>query len=441
MRMEALYEMGRQSTCDYPGEFRQSALAVDPSDVATIIYTSGTTGVPKGAMLTHRNLVSNVIAAGERLPLRPTDVSLSFLPLSHIFQRHVDYASMCSGVTIAYADGVSGVGEDMLAVRPTFAAGVPRFFEKTYGRIMSEVSRSSPLTRSIFDSVIRGGRDRLRTGQSSLAYRLARRLVFKKIRAGLGGRIQFFISGGAALSSEIEEFFWAVGIPIYEGYGLSETSPVITLNGPGNARLATVGRKIGDQEIRIADDGEILVIGSNVMKGYYHMERETAEAFEGGWFHTGDIGKLDPDGFLRITDRKKDLIISSSGKNVAPQPIENQIKLIPYFENVIVVGEGRSFLSALIVPNYDALTLYARTHNIAFKSPRDLIYLPAISDMAMSEIDRRTADLAPFEKIRKIAFVDQDFSIAGGELTPTLKIRRSVIEKKYKSLIDQLYAA
>jgi long-chain acyl-CoA synthetase len=441
MRIDALYETGRQSTYDYPAEFRRSARAVDPNSVATIIYTSGTTGIPKGAMLTHRNLVSNVIATGERLPLRSTDVSLSFLPLSHIFQRHVDYASMRSGVTTAYGGSIATVAEDMLEVHPTFAAGVPRFFEKVYGQILSEVSRSSSALRSIFDSALSVGRDRLRTGKSSLAHRVANRFVFRKIRHGLGGRIQFFISGGAALANEIEEFFWSVGIPIYEGYGLSETSPVITLNGPGNARLGTVGRRIGDQEIRIAQDGEILVRGSNVMKGYYHMERETAEAFTEGWFHTGDIGKVDSDGFLKITDRKKDLIITSSGKNVAPQSIENQIKVIPYFENVIVVGEGRSFICALIVPNYHALAVFARAHKIAFENPRQLIDSPQIYDLAMAEIASRTKDLAPFEKIRKIAFVEQDFTIAGGELTPTMKIRRSAIEKKYKSVIDQLYAS
>jgi long-chain acyl-CoA synthetase len=437
--LDTLYDIGRPY--ENPGEFRRAALVVDPGDLATIIYTSGTTGIPKGAMLTHRNLVSNVVASGERLPIWPDDVNLSFLPLSHIFQRHVDYASLLAGATTAYAQNIMTVSDDMMEVRPTFAAGVPRFFEKIYERILSEVSRASAVRRAIFERALRTGRDRVRTGQDSLAYKAADRVVFEHIRAHLGGRIRCFISGGAALSKEIAEFFWAIGLPIYEGYGLTETSPVITLNGPGAVRHGTVGRAIGDQEVRIAEDGEILVRGSNVMKGYYRMDRETAEALSGNWFATGDIGELDTDGFLKITDRKKDLIVTSSGKNVAPQPIENRLKLIPYFENVVVVGDRRSFISALIVPNYNALAAYAKSHDIAFESRSDLIRNPEIYDLAMMEIDRRTEDLSPFEKIRKVAFLDGEFSIGGGELTPTMKVRRSAVENKYKSVIDQLYAA
>ena len=372
MRLDALYDLGRRSTYEDPGQFRRAALSVDPGDVATIIYTSGATGVPKGAMLTHRNLVSNVIATGARLPLRSDDVSLSFLPLSHIFQRHVDYASMRAGATIAYSESAVTAAADMLQVRPTYAAGVPRFFEKVYQGVCAEASRGSFITRAIFEKAEQIGRKRIRTGRASLAYKVADRLVFQRIRARLGGRIRLFISGGAALERQVEEFFWAAGLPIYEGYGLSETSPVITLNGPSSVRLGTVGRKVGDQDVQIAADGEILVRGSNVMKGYYGMDRETAEAFSGGWFHTGDIGSIDPDGFLRITDRKKDIIVTSSGKNVAPQAIENRLKLIPLFENLIVVGDGRSFISALIVPNYDALARLAHGCKIAFRNPREL---------------------------------------------------------------------
>ena len=441
IRLDALYEIGRQSAYDYPGEFRRSALSVSPGDVATIIYTSGTTGVPKGAMLTHRNLVSNVIAASERLPLSSDDVSLSFLPLSHIFQRHVDYAAMYTGATTAYADSVVGVADDMKDLHPTFAAGVPRFFEKVYARIFHQVSRSSPVMRAIFEKAVRAGRNCVHTGHKTLACKAADRVVFSKIRAQLGGRIRFFISGGAALSSDIAEFFWAIGLPIYEGYGLSETSPVITLNGPSTFRLGTVGRVVGDQEIRIADDGEILVRGSNVMQGYYRLEHETAEALAGGWFHTGDIGQLNKDGFLTITDRKKDLIVTSSGKNIAPQPIENRLKMIPYFDNVIIVGDHQNFISALVVANYDALAAQARARRIAFEHPQELLDKPEIYEMVMAEIERRTEDLSPFEKVRKIAFLDQELSIDGGELTPTLKIRRSAIEKKYKSVIERLYAA
>src|SRR5262245_3936535 len=441
MRLDTLYEMGRQSTYDYPGEFRRTAFAIDPDDVATIIYTSGTTGVPKGAMLTHRNLVSNVIATSKRLPLRVDDISLSFLPLSHIFQRHVDYATLHAGATIAYTESLENVVEDLRTVGATVAAGVPRFFEKVYGRTFSEVSRGSAATRRIFEKALGIGKERVRTGRTSFAYKLADRIVFRRIRERLGGHIRFFISGGASLEHEVAEFFWAIGLPIYEGYGLSETSPVITLNGPGRVRLHTVGQTVGDQEIRIAEDGEILVRSSNVMKGYYQMPEETALALVGGWFHTGDIGVIDAEGFLKITDRKKDLIITSSGKNVAPQPIENRLRLIPYFENVVLIGDLRNFISALIVPRYDALAAYAHAHHIKFEDSRELIRKAEIYDLAMAEIARRTEDFASFEKIRKVAFLDDEFSIDGGELTPTMKVRRSEIEKKYKFVIDQLYTA
>jgi len=442
IRMDALYEMGRRSTCDYAGEFRRRAWSVEPDQVATIIYTSGTTGIPKGAMLTHRNIVSNVLATRERLPLGPDDVTLSFLPLSHIFQRHVDYASLFGGASIAYAVSVASVVDDMAAVRPTFAAGVPRFFEKIRARILWEVSRGPAIRRVIFEKALAIGRSRVRTGLNSLSWRAADRLVFRTIRERLGGRIRLFISGGATLEREIADFFWAIGLPVYEGYGLTETSPVITLNGPANVRLGSVGCVVGDQKVRISEDGEILVRGSNLMKGYYRMPRETAEAIDqNGWFHTGDIGELDPAGFLHVTDRKKDLIVTSGGKNVAPQPIENRLKLIPYFENVVLVGDRRKFVSALITPNYEALAAYASKHGIAFETPAELISNHEIYDLAMTEIERHTQDLSDFEKIRKIAFLDEQFSIDGGELTPTLKVRRLTIEKKYRTAIEQLYAA
>jgi long-chain acyl-CoA synthetase len=439
--IETLYDMGRSMTAAHPAEFRDSAMAVGPEELATIIYTSGTTGVPKGAMLTHWNLVSNILATAERLPLEPSDISLSFLPLSHIFQRHVDYACFYAGVTIAYAETGGSAVQDMVQVRPTFAAGVPRFFEKIYTKVLEEAGQGPGVRRAIFDKAIQIGKEHLQSRHMSLAYRAADRFVFQKIRARLGGRIRFFISGGAALERQIMEFFWSVGLPIYEGYGLSETSPVITLNGPEAVRLGSVGRTVGDQEIRIAEDREVLVRGSNIMRGYYHLERETAEALAGGWFHTGDVGEIDPEGFLTITDRKKDLIVTSSGKNVAPQPIENRLKLIPYVENVMVVGDHRHFISALIVPDNEAITGYASAHRIPFGSPSELLHRREIYDLVMKEIELRTQDLAPFEKIKKIVFLEQEFSIDTGDLTPTMKVRRSAIEKKYESTINKLYAA
>jgi long-chain acyl-CoA synthetase len=438
MSLDTLYEMGRKSA--YPGAFRDSALGVAPDELATIIYTSGTTGVPKGAMLTHRNLVSNILATAERLRVEMSDVSLSFLPLSHILQRHVDYACVHAGATIAYAESGGIVTDDMMDIQPTFAAGVPRFFEKMHARIVSEVSKGPAVLRMIFERAMLAGRERLRTDKVSLTYWAADRAVFQKIRARLGGKMRFFISGGAALNKDVAEFFWSVGLPIYEGYGLSETSPVIALNGPGSTRLGTVGRIVGGQEVHIAGDGEILVRGSNVMQGYYHRDAETAQALEGGWFHTGDIGELDADGFLTITDRKKDILVTSGGKKVAPQPIENRLRPIPYFENVLVVGDHRNFVSALIVPNYEALAAYARINRIPFENPVDLTRKPEIYDLAMKEIEARTQELASFEKIRKIGFLEKEFTIGGGELTPTLKVRRSAVEKKYEAAIDCLYA-
>ncbi|HYR83431.1 MAG TPA: long-chain fatty acid--CoA ligase [Terriglobia bacterium] len=441
MKLDALYEVGRQSAYDYPGEFRRSALAVAPDDVATIIYTSGTTGVPKGAMLTHRNLVSNILATSEVLPLTPTDISLSFLPLSHVFQRHVDYASVHAGSTIAYAESLAAVADNMMEVHPTICAGVPRFFEKVYARILSEVARGPLVRRAIFEKAISVGKEFVRTGRPSLAHRAAESAVFRKIRERMGGCIRLFISGGAALETEVAEFFHAIGLPIYEGYGLTETSPVITLNGPAATRLGSVGRPVNSVEVHIADDGEILVRGWSVMKGYYRMAAETAEVMSGEWFHTGDIGVIDSDGYLKITDRKKDLIVTSGGKNIAPQAIENRLKLSPYFENIVVIGDRRKFVSALIVPNLGALAAYARAHGIVFERPAELIHKPEIYDLAMNEIEKRTQDFSWFEKVRKVAFLEKEFTIDGGELTPTLKIRRSFIEKKYQLNIDELYAA
>jgi long-chain acyl-CoA synthetase len=440
IRLDTLYDIGRQTISNYPEEFRQCARAVSPEDVATIVYTSGTTGVPKGAMLTHRNVVSNIIATTERLPIHASDTTLSFLPLSHVFQRHVDYACVYAGATIAYAENLNTVVANMAEVRPTFAGGVPRFFEKVYGRILAQIDKDG-LRKAIFNDAMRAGRKFIRTGEESLHHKMAERLVYRKLREKFGGRLRWFISGGAPLQKDIAEFFFAVGLPIYEGYGLTETAPVITLNGPGAYRIGSVGQPVGDVEVRVAADGEILVRGSNVMKGYFGMRRESELALQDGWLKTGDIGEVDDDGFLKITDRKKDLIVTSSGKNVAPQPIESRLKSIPYFENLVVIGDGRNYISALIVPNLQALSAYAQQNKIAFKNPAELVRHREIHELAMREIDRKTQDLAAFEKVRKIAFLENEFTIDGGEMTPTMKVRRAVIEKKYKADIDQLYAA
>jgi long-chain acyl-CoA synthetase len=441
MRLDMLFKIGSQCSFDFPCEFRQEVGRRNPDDVATIIYTSGTTGPAKGAMLTHRNIVSNLLATSEVLSLDETDVDLSFLPLSHIFQRHVDYAAMHRGATIAYAERLETAGENLAEVGATFAAGVPRFFEKVRMKVLAEIEKGPALQHHIFDWALGAAIRAVRDGQRGPQQALADRMVFSKLRQRMGSRLRWFISGGAALEREVAEFFFAIGIPILEGYGLTETSPVISLSRPGQLRIGSVGKPVGDLEVRIAEDGEILVRGSSVMVGYFNRPRETAEALRCGWFHTGDIGVLDSEGYLQVTDRKKDLIVTSSGKNVAPQPIENRLKLIPYFDNVVLIGDRRHFISALIVPNLEALTTYAKANNIEFSNTAELLRSKAIHDLAMREIESRTADLAKFERIRKIAFIEHPLTVDSGELTPTLKVRRSIVEAKFRERIEELYAA
>jgi len=441
VRLDTLYKIGRDAVVENATEFRDEVARRRADDVATIIYTSGTTGVPKGAMLSHNNLMSNIQATAEILPLSAEDVQLSFLPLSHIFQRHVDYAAFRAGASIAYAENLTTVGANMLEVRPTFAAGVPRFFEKMRSRILSDVEAGPAIRRLVFQWAMRQGFRAVRRGRFGLAHALAERLVFRKIRERLGGRLRFFISGGAALEREVAEFFFAFGLQVLEGYGLTETSPVIALTAPGQAKIGAVGKPVGDMEVKIAEDGEILVRGSGVMKGYFQMPIETGEALRDGWFHTGDIGVLDEDGFLTVTDRKKDLIVTSTGKKVAPQPIENRLKLVPYFENVLLIGDRRSSLSALIVPNITAIETYARNRKIDFATHSDLLRHPEILDLALREIAARTTDLANHERIFRVAFVEKGFTVESGELTPTLKLRRAFIEAAFRKQIDELYAA
>jgi long-chain acyl-CoA synthetase len=442
LRLETIHKIGREvSTEEQPGAFRRMVDAQNPENVATIIYTSGTTGVAKGVMLTHRNLVSNVRATLQVLRLTSQDIELSFLPLSHIFQRHVDYVALSVGATVVYAESPALAGVNMAEVGPTFVAGVPRFFEKIRTKILLQGRTGSGMRKVVFNWALEVGLRATHTKRESLQYRFADRIVFRKIRGALGGRLRWLASAGAALDQQVGEFFLAIGLPILEGYGLTETSPVVTLTDPAEVRIGSVGKPVGDVEVRIASDGEILVKGPNVMKGYFRRPEETAEALRDGWFHTGDLGELTAEGYLRIIDRKKDLIVTSSGKNVAPQMIENRLKLVPYFDNVMVVGDGRHFISALIVPNMDAIVSYARQNNLPFRDPRDLLQRHEIYDLAMREIDLRCSDLSPHEHIRKVAFIGQGFSIDTGELTPTLKVRRSIVEEKFRDQIDNLYAA
>jgi long-chain acyl-CoA synthetase len=441
-------ELGKKLKSEKPNFFEESALEIKPDDIATIIYTSGTTGPPKGVILTHKNILSNIVSVSQIIEFSDKDVVLSFLPLSHILERMVTHTYIYKGCTIAYAESVETVAENLLEIRPHIMVSVPRVFEKIYARVMDNVLASSKLKRKIFFWAIKVGKD---LSQRKLAnkkispflkfkHKLAHKLVFSKIIEKTGGRVRFFVSGGAPLSKEIAEFFYAMGLLILEGYGLTETSPVIAVNTIENLKFGTVGKPIPGVEVKIAPDGEILAKGPNIMVGYYKKEAETKEAFKDGWFHTGDIGYLDEDGFLVITDRKKDIIVTSGGKNVAPQPIENMLKANPYISNAVVIGDKRKFVSALIVPDFDKLEEYARYNNIQFETRKDLISKEEIKNFIMAEVERATPDLAPYEKIKKIALLERDFELDKNEITPTLKVKRNVIEEKYKDLIDKIYA-
>ena len=430
-----------------PGLFESMANAVRPEDEASLIYTSGTTGLPKGVILTHRNFLSNVETCVPYIGFRTTDIVLSFLPLSHVLERMVTYAYLDVGCSIGYAESVETVGENLLEIRPTVMVSVPRVFEKIYARVMDTVLSGSTLKKRIFYWALNVGKEYARRklnkepiGRSLEAKRrLAHRLVYSKIVEKTGGRIRFFVSGGAPLSKDIGEFFYAMGLVVIEGYGLTETSPVISANKLDEIRFGTVGKPIPGVEVSIAPDGEILTRGPHVMRGYYKKEMETREAFEGGWFHTGDIGRFDEDGFLVITDRKKDIIVTAGGKNIAPQPIENILKTNPYISNVVVLGDRRRFVSALIVPNFDKLEEYARANGVDFVNRSDLVRDERISIFVKSEIDRATVNLAQYERIKRIALLDRDFEIERGELTPSLKVRRTIVEDKYRDVIEKLY--
>jgi long-chain acyl-CoA synthetase len=430
-------------------EYRKRAAEVDASQLLTIIYTSGTTGEPKGVMLTHSNVSSNVVDSLEAYDLSPRDLALSFLPLAHIYERTVDYGYLFRGVPIAYVEQMEAVPQAFLEVKPTYAAAVPRFFEKIYANILDKGRRETGLKRKIFDWSLRvahesipwrayGKNPSLWTKQR---WQIADRIVYSKIRAGLGGRIRYFFSGGAPLAPELSEFFWSINLSVLEGYGLTETAPVIASNVPKKNKVGTVGMPISHVQVRIANDGEIQVKGPCVMQGYFHKPDQTREVLSSdGWFSTGDIGRLDQDGYLIITDRKKELLKTAAGKFVAPAPIENLLKQSPFITNAIVVGDKRKFVSVLIVPNFAGIENEARKNNKDFQGPSQIIVDPWVRDLLSREIERLTSSLAQYEKPKRFALLEQDFTFASGELTYTLKIKRRVIEGRYKDLIAKLYA-
>ena len=428
-------------------EWRAGALAVRPDDIATLIYTSGTTGLPKGVMLTHDNLASNVRASQHKVPLVAGEVALSFLPLSHVFERMGDYLFFACGISIAYAESIDTVPFNLSEVRPHYAMSVPRLFEKMYARVLENAVSGGAVKARIFGwarAVADRWADEKLAGREpggflAWQYGLAQKLVFSKLKERTGGRLRFFVSGGAPLAPSINKFFFAAGLTILEGYGLTETSPVIAVNAPDAFRIGSVGKPIAGAEVRIAEDGEILTRGPHVMKGYYNRPDATAESIDAdGWFHTGDIGVLE-DGFLRITDRKKDIIVTAGGKNIAPQPIENRIKTNKYVSQAVMIGDKRKFPVVLVVPNWDNLEKWAAIKNIIWTDRRQLLEMPTIRAKMDKEVRSTIEGLASFETPKKIALLEHDFSIERGELTPKLSVKRKVIDQAYKGIIDALY--
>ncbi|HEX7294310.1 MAG TPA: long-chain fatty acid--CoA ligase [Pyrinomonadaceae bacterium] len=418
-------------------------------DLATIIYTSGTTGEPKGVMLTHSNLVSNLLDSSGHLSFGEHDIALSVLPLSHVFERQAMYMYLNQGMAVYYAESYETIGANLREVRPTIFVGVPRIFEKIYARIReraAEEGRSHAMLLSWAVDVAREYAQRLVAHQPvsawlKLKHNLASRLVFSRWRAAFGGRIRLLISGGAALPEDLGYIYLGAGIPIIQGYGLTETSPVITTGQLEDNRIGTVGKVIPNVEIRIAEDGEIETRGPNIMRGYYNKPAETRAVFtDDGWFKTGDIGTIDADGFLRITDRKKELFKTSGGKYISPQPIEQAIKGSRFVNQVVLIGAGRKFPAALIVPNWEHVDSYVKLKGIEASTHSELCRHPRIIDLFERQIEKLTADLARYEKVKKIALLEKELTIEGGELTPTLKVKRRVIDEKYRDVIDQIYS-
>ena len=449
--VEDLVDKGRSLYGEQPGLYERLWRAATAEDLATILYTSGSTGDPKGVMLTHKNLTANVLNSERWLHLEDRrELALTYLPFTHIFERAVWYLYAHIGATIAYAESVDTVAKNLIEVHPTAMTSVPRMFEKIYAKIIERGLSAGFPKRQIFLWALDVGRrwaERKDRGQAigpllGLQHKIADALVFKKWREAVGGNIRIFISGGAPFAPEIAYLFLAAGLPILQGYGLTETSPSVSCNTGTRNRIGTVGPIIDGVSVRIAEDGEILVKGDTVMKGYYNRPVDNEEAFTSdGWFRTGDIGHIDADGFLVITDRKKDLIKTSGGKYIAPQRLESLIKSSRFISQVVVVGNARKFASALIVPNMELLRGYAQLKGIQYKNQGELLANARVIDLINRQVDKYTAELARFEKVKKVALLEREFTTESGELTPTLKPRRSVIEKKYANVIDRLYEA
>jgi len=447
--LAALEGKGRAVVSRHPN-WKAEALSAGPEDLATLIYTSGTTGDPKGVMLSHHNIWSNVQACLQMIPIGSGDECLSMLPLSHSYERMVDYTLFQAGVIINYAESFDTVAANLQDVKPTVVLSVPRLYEKVYARVLETALSGSVIKRNIFFWAKRAGEQWATLslaglpipGGLALKKKLADRLVFAKLRARTGGRIRFFVSGAAPLSADIAKFFYSAGLPVIEGYGLTESSPVLTLNPLDRIKLGTVGRAIPGVELKIAQDGEILARGPNIMQGYYKLPEATTETIDtDGWLHTGDIGEIDSDGYLKITDRKKELLKTAGGKYIAPQPIELAVKRNKFVANAMLYGDRRKFPIILIVPNFDNLERWARERSLTYGTHAELIALADVHAKIEREVMSMLSHLAKFETPKKVVLLEKDFTIESGELTPTLKVKRRIVEQHYKDKIDAAYAA
>jgi long-chain acyl-CoA synthetase len=438
--MQQLMQEGRP---ERDPQLEAHAREISPDDLATIIYTSGTTGTPKGVMLTHGNMASNLTCSLSEFPVREGDISISFLPLSHVTARHVDFAMLYHGVTLAYVPFVANLSQALLEVQPTIFVAVPRVYEKIHAQVDQKAKDfpASWIYRAAL-SVGRAHRSEVLVGKTpeSRLWKLANRVVYSKIRAGMGGRAELFISGGAPLGRELAEWYADIGIRIHEGYGLTETSPVIAVNSPKAHKIGTVGKPLVNLEVRVAEDGELLVRGPSVFKGYWNKPEETQAAFVDGWFKTGDIGKLDADGFLSITDRKKDLIKTSGGKFIAPQPIENSLKHNALIAEAVVLGDKRKFPAVLIAPNFPLLEEWARANDVGFASRQELIAHPKVRALYEGIVEDLNKNLARYQQLKKIVLVADEFSTENGTLTASMKMRRRVVEERYHQMIQEMYA-
>ena len=445
---ESICSKGDEFAKENPNYFEESAKLCNENDLCTIIYTSGTTGEPKGVMLTHKNIVSNVKSAHEIFHIDQNDILLSFLPLCHIFERMSGYytAFSCGGM-ICYAESIEKIAQNMVEIKPTIITAVPRLFERIYSRIKRNIESQPPKKQKIFNWALEVGRNYMDAKKSrdgvpiglSLKRTLADKLVYKKLRELTGGNLRFFISGGAALSRDLGQFFESVGILIIEGYGLTESSPVIAVNRVNDYKFGTVGKPMPGVEVKIAQDGEILAHGPNIMQGYYKNKKETEETIKDGWLHTGDIGVFDAEGFLIVTDRKKYLFKTTGGKYIAPTPIENMFLASKYIDQFVLIGDRRMFLSALIVPDFEALKEFADANRIQYKDENDLVEKKQIYELLEKELGEFQKKLANYERVRKFKVLDKPFSIEDGEMTPSLKIKREVVEERYSHLIEEMY--